>query len=169
MTWKNITSIQTTKNWLYSEPFIGDSIRIRHSLTNESTPWGFYGLIAQVFGYPNAIELFDIRKIYPKTNYHNIYLIPNPFPNRQRRIAIRGQQKYKTPITWITTIDYWSEPITLFDNDSSGIEAIEKNLTAQIKTINRTIDEVTSLPEVSDLNLEQENTSIAELPMGYYF
>lgn len=159
MTWTNISSIRTDKNWFYSPVFTGDSIRIRHVLSvyPDQLPWRFYGLIAQVFNYPDAIELFNVRRLYP-SNQHTVLVIPNPFPNRERRIAIRGQKRYRTSIVWTAFIDVWEEEIDLGQEDLQ--ESI--NLLAQDVQDNR--DLIAAFD--ADVNNEEVNE---EIPPGYYF
>lgn len=106
MNWTNIGTITTTKDWQFTELFTGNYIRLRHSFSvpRVDLPWGFRGLIAQAFNYPNDIELLDVRKIYPQ-NYHDIYCVANPWVNYPRRLAIRGQKRYSTSINWNIEID----------------------------------------------------------------
>ncbi len=164
MTWTNISSIRTDKNWFYSPVFTGDSIRIRHVLSvyPDQLPWRFYGLIAQVFNYPDAIELFNVRRLYP-SNQHTVLVIPNPFPNRERRIAIRGQKRYRTPIVWTAFIDVWNQEIFSLNSLENSLnelsQSLENSSNQQLQEIEEIVAEV-----VQDSEVQQE-----EFPWGYYF
>ncbi len=165
MTWTNIGSFKTSKTWLYSSPFTGDSIRVRHILSTypQNLPWRFSGLIAQVFGYPNAIEFFNVRRLYPKDE-HDVLVIPNPFPDRERRIAIRGQRRYQTSIVWTTFIDAWDGVINL------GQESLQESLDLLAQDVRDNSDLIAATSnELLDTNNEDSN-QVEELPPpGYYF
>ena len=165
MTWTNIGSFQTSKTWLYSSPFTGDSIRVRHILSTypQNLPWKFYGLIAQVFGYPNAIEFFNIRRLYPKDE-HDVLVIPNPFPNRERRIAIKGQRRYQTAIVWTTFIDAWDGVISL------GQESLQQSIDSLAQDIRDNNDLIAAANhELLNASDEDSNQANELLPPGYYF
>ncbi len=98
-----------------------------------------------------------VRRLYPN-NQHTILIIPNPFPNRERRIAIRGQKRYRTSIVWTAFIDVWEEEIDLGQEDLQ--ESI--NLLAQDVQDNR--DLIAAFD--ADVNNEEVNE---EIPPGYYF
>ena len=110
MSWVNVGAITTAKYWQYTDVLAGDCLRIRHSLSipQQDLPWGFTGLIAQAFNYPSNIELLGIRRLYPY-NEHDLFSIINPFGDRSRRIAIRGQRRYQTQIVWRVYLDVWSD------------------------------------------------------------
>ena len=135
MTWKNLTNITANKTWSYSPPFVSTLIRVRHSLNvyPDKIPYRFYGLIGQAYGYPNLIELFKVRRLYP-TKQHSTFLIPNPFSNRERRIAIKGQlYYYKTPVIWHAFIDIWTgEEVSETINIEQQLDAIENKVDRQL-------------------------------------
>ena len=103
---------------------------IRHLLgaNRDDIPYGFTGLVGQAFNFPDDIERFNIRKLFPY-NEEDIFSVINPFPERPRRLAIRGQRKYQTPINWRVVIDVWqrSSPYGLSDI-SSRLQAIEQKV-----------------------------------------
>lgn len=108
MSWTSVGLIPTTDGWQYTQPFVGDYIRLRHSLgvNQDDLPYGFTGLIAQAFDFEHTVELFEIRKLYP-LNQEDILAVINPFPGRSRRLAVKGQQRYQTRISWQVVIDVW--------------------------------------------------------------
>ncbi len=109
MTWTSVGLISTTDDWQYTQPFVGDYIRIRHLLgaAQDDLPYGFTGLLAQAFDFENTVELYNIRKLYP-FNQEDIFPVINPLTSRSRRLGIRGQKRYQTKINWRVVIDVWS-------------------------------------------------------------
>ena len=84
MSWFNVGFIPTSEDWQYTQPFIGDYVRIKHVLTvdKQDLPYGFTGLIAQAFDFPGEIELFNVRQLNP-FNDDDIYpclLYTSPSP-----------------------------------------------------------------------------------------
>ena len=124
MSWKTVGLIETSGQWQTSEPFTGNVIRLRNlfSISQNDLPYGFKGLFAQAFNFPDSVELFDIRSIYPKEN-SKLYLVKNPFEDRPRRLAIKGQQKYETGIVWQVLIDVWTV------TDSFNLGQINQSIT----------------------------------------
>lgn len=108
MSWTNVGLIVTTEDWQYTQEFVGDYVRITHLLgvSQDDLPYGFTGLIAQAFDFLNTPELYRIRKLYP-FNSEDIIAVVNPFPDRPRRLAVRGPRRYQTGINWRVSIDAW--------------------------------------------------------------
>ena len=141
MTWRNVGFLSTAEFWVYTVPFIGDYVRIAHNfnVAPEDLPYGFTGLIAQAYDFDGNVELYNVRKLYP-FNENDIFPIINPFPDRPRKIAIRGQRRYETPIKWGVSIDVWE-----------GIEAFEpQSLMPRIDAIEEKIDLILSKLDNSD-------------------
>lgn len=130
MTWNNLALVPATDNWQYTEPFVGDYVRIRHLLgaDKRDLPYGFVGLLAQAFDFANTVELFEIVRIYPY-NQEDIFKVVNPFPNQERRLAIRGQRKYETNLNWQMVIDYWNAPEAPDNSEiNQSLEEIKQRL-----------------------------------------
>lgn len=145
MTWNNVALISTTEEWQYTEIFEGDYIRLRHILgaSTEDLPYGFVGLIAQAFDFSNSPELYNIRKLYPY-NEEDIFPVVNPFPDRSRRLAVRGQKKYKTRINWRVAIDVWhGETRSIANSECEKLSNILERL-ERLPVIEQKLDELLS-------------------------
>lgn len=143
MSWINLTGLTTSKDWVYSKPFVSNVIRIRHFLNvpNSELPYRFYGYIGQAFNYPSNIELLGVRKLYPSNLATNL-VFTNPFPDRERRIVIKGQLRHYADIQWSVLIDVWQKDnltnaelniVELSENSLDRIsEKVAKTTTEQI-------------------------------------
>lgn len=105
MTWRNLGAIVTTKDWQYTQPITGNVVRLRHEVEGgtDNAPYGFKGAIAVAYNY---IELYQYRSIYPNVE-HDVYVFDNPLENVERRIAVRGQRRYKAAPQWRIVIEEW--------------------------------------------------------------
>lgn len=118
-TWVENSLIVTSEDWQLSQPVIGDYVRITHQIMNapdpsdpDWRPYPFYGLIAQA--EYNPFTLFGVRRLWPSLNRGGqIFYFPDTPATNDRRIAIRGDRRWKTDITWICTV--WSTHIPLVD------------------------------------------------------
>lgn len=120
MTWSNIAVIASNKNWQLSPQFTGEVIRLRHFVSGDF-PYGAKGLIAQNFNDNANLELYNARSIFPFYG-NDIISVLNPFKGEQR-IAIRGQTKYETLISWIIYIDVWTGELDSIDTRLMGLSA----------------------------------------------
>jgi hypothetical protein len=136
MSWTSVGLISTTDDWQYTQPFVGDYIRIRHLLgaAQDDLPYGFTGLIAQAFNFENTVELYNIRKLYP-FNQEDIFPVINPFPSQSRRLGIRGQKRYQTKINWRVVIDVWS------GSELPNLNSLQQQL-ARLPIIEEKLDQI---------------------------
>ena len=106
MAWASFAVIVPTNRWQFTNPIDGGWFRVR-SVISEPPPWGWYGHIGQARGGFAAPELFGVRRLYHFPEAELIEL-PVPLPlDGQRRIAVRGQRKFKSAIAWTIFIDRW--------------------------------------------------------------
>ncbi len=153
MVWTNVALINTKEGWQYTQPFVGDYVRIRHLLgvAQDDLPYGFTGLLAQAFDFENTVELYNIRKLYP-FNQEDIFSVINPFPDQSRRLGIRGQKRYQTKINWRVVIDVWS-----------GSELPDLN------SINQSLDieqQIADLSQEFSTQINQSDAGIYSLAQG---
>jgi hypothetical protein len=107
MAWRNLTAILTTREWQFSQTTESSSFRISHTLSQEPLRyWGFYGLIALALFRNNQIEFFGIRRLYPKPGIDR-YQFEAPVDFGEKRIAIRGQRRYWSPVDWNVRVEAW--------------------------------------------------------------
>ncbi len=105
--WTPLASVLTTKQWQFSAPTNASVFRIRHQLS-ETFPlkiWRFYGYIAKARLLPNGnSEITQIRRLYPKPEL-DVIRFDNPLSVGEWRVAVRGQLRYLTKISWIAHIE----------------------------------------------------------------
>ena len=108
--WRNLAAIVTGRQWQYTQPLTGSIVRLRHFVDGgvNNTPYGFKGAIVLSFNYAGSIEHTQYRSVYPSSN-HDVYSFDNLFPNREARIALRGQRRYAYAPNWIIYVDEWIE------------------------------------------------------------
>ncbi len=120
MTWRNLGAIVTNKDWQYTQAITGNIVRLRHFVNGGigNAPYGCKGAIALAYNYGNLVELSQYRSIYP-SNQSFIYSFDNFFPDREARIAIRGQRRYYAAPNWIVYLDYWQESTANNNGDTA--------------------------------------------------
>ncbi|MEL7406331.1 MAG: hypothetical protein AAFN00_05135 [Cyanobacteria bacterium J06558_2] len=154
MSWNNLALIVTNRDWQYTQSFVGNYIRVRHILgsSRDNLPYGFTGLFAQAFDLEGDLELFDIRRLYP-SQMIDVFEVTNPFPNRPRRLAFRGQTKYQTAISWQVSIDFWTgQEAASFIND---IDTKIEKLITENNNLSLTLDLI-----LSKLDIQKEEPKI---------
>ena len=149
MSWNNIAAINSSENWQLSPQFTGEIIRLRHSVGGDF-PYGAKGLIAQSFNDNGNLELYNVRSIFPFYG-DDIVLVSNPFGGEQR-IAIRGQTRYRTLISWLIYIDVWT-------GDSSLLSTSLEDLKTKIELNYQELIDVKNI-----LNLILDNLNITPPP-----
>lgn len=115
MNWVNFSGINSSNEWQYTPEFSGEIVRLRHLISQE-LPYGAVGLIAQNFNNADNLELHNVKKIFPFYG-NDILTVINPFKSSQR-LAIRGQTKYKTSISWTILVDVWQGESSLINSES---------------------------------------------------
>ncbi|MGL5875765.1 MAG: hypothetical protein ACRC2R_25955 [Xenococcaceae cyanobacterium] len=95
----------TTSEWQYTATFKEDFVKISHQV-QFPLPYGFRGLIA-IAKFPPP-ELYGIKVLYPKLE-GEIFNFPSiaPIATKDRKLAVRGQVRYKTSIQWTVNVDVW--------------------------------------------------------------
>lgn len=91
MPWQTLQTFTLSKDWQFSALTDGTLFRLKHTLTTNSGL--FTGLICQRFADSNASDLFDIRKVYAKTERDLIELLIPEFLSG-RSIGIRRTDRY---------------------------------------------------------------------------
>lgn len=115
--WVENCMIVTSKDWQFSQPFEGDYIKVTHEIWNPSDPsdptwlpYPWHGLIAQA--EYNPFTLMGVRRLYPSFNRGGqIFFFPDGMAINDRRIAVRGQRRWKTRTDWVVTI--WTPSIPI--------------------------------------------------------
>lgn len=87
----------------------GSLFRLQHLVSDPEiyTLYGFKGLIAQGQFTAAGTELYQIQNLYPKVEL-DIYQLEPIAPLQERRIAIRGQRRYRSNESWVVAIDVWN-------------------------------------------------------------
>lgn len=124
--WRNLSAVVTDKQWQYTQSLTGSIVRLRHFVEGgiNNTPYGFKGTIALSFNYPYEIEYTQYRRVYPSSN-HGVYSFENLFPDREARIAFRGQRRYAYAPKWVIYVDEWISNTTT-DTDSETDTAVQR-------------------------------------------
>ena len=161
MSWTNVGLVSTTDDWQYTQPFVGDYVRIRHLLgvTQDDLPYGFTGLLAQAFDFENTVELYNIRKLYP-FNQEDIFPVINPLTGRSRRLGIRGQKRYQTKINWRVVIDVWS------GSELPDLNSINQSL-ARLPIIEAKLDQILIL--IGDNSNPEEPQGASQAQQQFFF
>lgn len=161
MSWTNVGLVSTTDDWQYTQPFVGDYVRIRHLLgaAQDDLPYGFTGLLAQAFDFENTVELYNIRKLYP-FNQEDIFPVINPLTGRSRRLGIRGQKRYQTKINWRVVIDVWS------GSELPDLNSINQSL-ARLPIIEAKLDQILIL--IGDNSNPEEPQGASQAQQQFFF
>ena len=157
MSWINLTAINTSKSWQFSPEFSGEIIRLRHQVSGEF-PYGARGLFAQNFDFQDELELLGVKKIFPFYG-DDIFVVNNPFLLPQR-IAIRGQTKYETAISWLIYIDYWDGDNRLLSSQLEKLELQIQNQSQEIAELKSAVFSILSKLEIDLPSTDVEGEEI---------
>lgn len=112
MSWQQLGLIVASKSWQLTGPSDATLFRIRQSLTEWPPPFRWRGLYALGDFSSGQLELANVRSLYPRGPQESeVIQVSWPASFTERRIAIRGQQRYyATPVIWSVYIDEWVLP-----------------------------------------------------------
>lgn len=87
MVWQPVTSLTLGNNWRYTQPVYGNIFRLKHSFSYPLKR-RMLALICQANGEIDDIELFQVKRVYPKKEY-DIYEFARPEIFASRRLGMR--------------------------------------------------------------------------------
>lgn len=105
MAWQYWTTIQTAKDWVYTEPSTAQFFRIKHVLSSPP-PFGFIGSVCRANFNDGGVERMSFKRLYPSDNF-DTFELPAPEIYSEPRLGIRGQTKYISSINWEVQIYTW--------------------------------------------------------------
>lgn len=101
MTWQPLATIQTTADWILTEPVTGSVFRAIYNVTGTNSE-SLRGVIAQVFTDSNTNTYFDFRRLaYKPENEGLVFIQPGGLLNR--KLAIKRLDNLTD--SWTITIE----------------------------------------------------------------
>lgn len=135
MSWQRLATIQTTSNWILTEPITGSLFRITHSVSGTNLQ-SLRSVIAQAFN-GNDNTYFDFKRLAYKSETEALLFI-QPKEIVDRKLAIKRLDDL--PNSWDITIEVFQSENDLTIEDSiiniqTNLEQIKMTLTNPI-TVN---------------------------------